>query len=144
MSRQTFSSGRKRRERYVVGDLSLQIGDFLAKFHNRNRQIVVRPTDLPGNDHLQRVYVLRCEPCGANMAQMAVTFGSAGAHPAKAESPVWRQDEPAHGAPSGIGSGPACDRIQEPPAPVSRAHRAAAKAEPQAGCRPTSGSRPFR
>jgi hypothetical protein len=28
---------------------------------NRNRQRVVRATGLPGNDHLQKVYVLRCQ-----------------------------------------------------------------------------------
>lgn len=37
---------------------------------NRNRQVVVRKTDLPGNDHNQVVYVLRCGVCdheyGAN------------------------------------------------------------------------------
>ena len=31
---------------------------------NRNRQRVVRATDLPGNDHLQKIYILRCEDCG--------------------------------------------------------------------------------
>lgn len=39
-------------------------------YRNRNGQIVVRGTQLPGNDHLQRIYVLRCEKCsteyGAN------------------------------------------------------------------------------
>lgn len=39
-------------------------------YRNRNGQIVVRPTGLHGNDHLQRIYVLRCEKCqveyGAN------------------------------------------------------------------------------
>jgi len=37
---------------------------------NRNNQIVVRATTLPGNDHLQYTYVLRCGNCrheyGAN------------------------------------------------------------------------------
>ena len=37
---------------------------------NRNRQGTVRATDLPGNDHLQKIYVLQCEHCrheyGAN------------------------------------------------------------------------------
>lgn len=27
---------------------------------NRNRQTVIRPTGLPGNDHMQYIYVLRC------------------------------------------------------------------------------------
>ena len=33
---------------------------------NRNRQEVVRRTDLAGNDHLQKVYVLRCRDCEFN------------------------------------------------------------------------------
>ncbi|MDP9193492.1 MAG: hypothetical protein M3P06_17505 [Acidobacteriota bacterium] len=32
-------------------------------FINRNRQEVVRKTDLPGTDHGQRIYVLRCGAC---------------------------------------------------------------------------------
>jgi hypothetical protein len=39
-------------------------------YRNKNGQVVVRKTDLPGNDHMQRIYVLRCESCqteyGAN------------------------------------------------------------------------------
>ena len=31
---------------------------------NRNRQTNVRATDLPGNDHLQKIYVLECGDCG--------------------------------------------------------------------------------
>jgi hypothetical protein len=31
---------------------------------NRNRQTVVRSTGLPGTDHLQYVYVVRCGDCG--------------------------------------------------------------------------------
>lgn len=31
---------------------------------NRNRQEVVRRTDLPGNDHLQLTYVVNCRDCG--------------------------------------------------------------------------------
>ena len=31
---------------------------------NRNNQVVVRETDVPGNDHNQYVYVLRCANCG--------------------------------------------------------------------------------
>ncbi len=34
-------------------------------YRNRNGQVVVRRTELPGNDHLQRIYVLRCEKCSA-------------------------------------------------------------------------------
>ena len=33
-------------------------------YRNRNRQIVVRSTNLAGKDHNQYVYVLRCEGCG--------------------------------------------------------------------------------
>jgi len=32
---------------------------------NRNEQEVVCRTNLPGNDHLQKTYVLRCKRCGA-------------------------------------------------------------------------------
>lgn len=32
---------------------------------NRNRQEVIRKTDEPGTDHLQKIYVLRCHPCGS-------------------------------------------------------------------------------
>lgn len=39
-------------------------------YRNRNGQVVVRKTDLPGTDHMQRIYVLRCDACsheyGAN------------------------------------------------------------------------------
>ena len=31
---------------------------------NRNGQIVIRNTDLPGTDHLQTVYQLGCSACG--------------------------------------------------------------------------------
>ena len=33
-------------------------------YKNRNGQIVIRGTDLPGTDHYQYIYVLRCEVCG--------------------------------------------------------------------------------
>jgi len=33
-------------------------------FENRNSQRVVRATGLLGTDHLQEVYLLRCEKCG--------------------------------------------------------------------------------
>jgi hypothetical protein len=36
----------------------------LPGYINRNRQRVIRATDLPGTDHLQKIYVLRCEDCG--------------------------------------------------------------------------------
>jgi hypothetical protein len=31
---------------------------------NRNGQTVIRATGLPGTDHLQYIYVLRCGSCG--------------------------------------------------------------------------------
>jgi Zn finger protein HypA/HybF involved in hydrogenase expression len=31
---------------------------------NRNGQEVLRKTDLPGNDHMQYIVVLRCQKCG--------------------------------------------------------------------------------
>ena len=33
-------------------------------YRNRNGQVVVQKTDVPGNDHNQLVYVLRCSDCG--------------------------------------------------------------------------------
>jgi Zn finger protein HypA/HybF involved in hydrogenase expression len=36
----------------------------LPGYQNRNRQVVLRGTDLSGTDHLQKVYVLRCGDCG--------------------------------------------------------------------------------
>lgn len=33
-------------------------------YRNRNGQVVLRRTDLPGNDHNQMTYVLRCDGCG--------------------------------------------------------------------------------
>ena len=39
-------------------------------YRNRNNQTVIRRTDIPGTDHGQRVYVLKCGRCdreyGAN------------------------------------------------------------------------------
>jgi hypothetical protein len=40
-------------------------GTTVPGYRNRNNQIVVRATGLPGNDHCQTIYVLRCEPCEA-------------------------------------------------------------------------------
>ena len=45
-------------------------GTTVPGYTNRNGQTVIRKTDLPGNDHNQRVYVLECGQCrhhyGAN------------------------------------------------------------------------------
>lgn len=42
----------------------MNLGTTQIGFQNRNQQVVVRKTDLPGNDHNQVVYVLRCGVCG--------------------------------------------------------------------------------
>jgi hypothetical protein len=34
-------------------------------YQNRNGQVVIRATGLPGTDHVQSIYVLRCGSCGA-------------------------------------------------------------------------------
>jgi hypothetical protein len=39
-------------------------GTTVPGFVNPNDQEVIRKTDLPGTDHGQRVYVLRCRRCG--------------------------------------------------------------------------------
>lgn len=33
-------------------------------FVNRNSQVNIRATGLPGSDHGQAIYVLQCQPCG--------------------------------------------------------------------------------
>lgn len=33
-------------------------------FTNPRQQTVVKATNLPGTDHGQKIYVLRCSPCG--------------------------------------------------------------------------------
>ena len=33
-------------------------------YRNRNGQVVLRSTGLPGTDYNQTIYVLRCENCG--------------------------------------------------------------------------------
>jgi hypothetical protein len=43
----------------MMGKGTTEIG-----YRNRNGQVVLRKTDLPGTDHLQITYVLRCEQCG--------------------------------------------------------------------------------
>ena len=49
---------------------SENLGTTTPGFRNLNDQVVVRDTGLPGTDHLQRIYVLRCGSChseyGAN------------------------------------------------------------------------------
>ena len=39
-------------------------GTTIPGYQNRNGQVVVRRTDLPGNDHNQCIYVLNCSGCG--------------------------------------------------------------------------------
>ena len=52
------------------GFLGLSEGRLMSKgttepgYRNRNGQVVLRRTDLPGNDHNQMTYVLRCDGCG--------------------------------------------------------------------------------
>jgi hypothetical protein len=45
-------------------------GTTVPGFENLNNQVVVRATEIPGNDHMQYVYVLKCGYCeheyGAN------------------------------------------------------------------------------
>jgi hypothetical protein len=47
-------SGRKRRGTTEIG------------YRNRNGQTVMRSTDLPGNDHVQKIYVLSCDNCSTH------------------------------------------------------------------------------
>ena len=35
-------------------------------YKNKNGQVVVKPTGLPGTDHNQKIYVLRCDNCNAS------------------------------------------------------------------------------
>ena len=39
-------------------------GTTTVGYENKNRQVVLRRTDIPGNDHLQLVYELECRDCG--------------------------------------------------------------------------------
>ena len=59
-------------------------------YENRNGQVVVEPTDLPGTDQWQRIYVLRCHRCDA-------TYGANG-------SDIWLRKCPncQGGAPVGL------------------------------------------
>jgi hypothetical protein len=45
-------------------------GTTVPGYRNKNCQVTVRATGQPGTDHLQKIYVLRCENCeleyGAN------------------------------------------------------------------------------
>jgi hypothetical protein len=53
---------------YAAGQASGQDGAAPTtelRYVRQNAQRVVRETGLPGNDHLQPVYVLRCGGCGA-------------------------------------------------------------------------------
>ena len=52
-------------------------------FRNRNGQVVVKRTDIPGNDHNQYVYVLECSICGQR-------YGANG-------SDIWQRKCPACG-----------------------------------------------
>jgi hypothetical protein len=50
---------KRRRSSRAKRGVTTQVG-----YTNRNRQTVVRPTGLPGTDHLQSIYVLHCGDCG--------------------------------------------------------------------------------
>ena len=52
------NQSRPKRRRSVPGKTTV------PGYCNRNNQVVVQPTDVPGNDHNQFVYVLRCGNCG--------------------------------------------------------------------------------
>ncbi len=39
-------------------------GTTTVGYKNKHQQVVLRRTDIPGNDHLQWVYELECEDCG--------------------------------------------------------------------------------
>lgn len=39
-------------------------GTTAVGYVNRNDQVVVQSTNLPGNDHNQLIYLLRCHHCG--------------------------------------------------------------------------------
>jgi Zn finger protein HypA/HybF involved in hydrogenase expression len=41
-----------------------EIGTTQPGYANRNGQVVIRNTGLPGTDHLQTVYQLECSNCG--------------------------------------------------------------------------------
>lgn len=58
-------------------------GTTVPGYANRNRQTVLRATDVAGNDHGQKVYVLRCSPCGSE-------YGANG-------SDIWQRKCPACG-----------------------------------------------
>lgn len=59
---------------------------------NRNRQAVVRDTGLPGNDHLQRIHVLRCHLAGFSVlilfARLALTLLVSTSLQAQSHSPL--------------------------------------------------------
>ncbi|HUN86763.1 MAG TPA: hypothetical protein VMU48_20450 [Terracidiphilus sp.] len=41
-----------------------ETGTAQSGYINRNGQVVIRDTGLPGTDHLQRIYQLGCSACG--------------------------------------------------------------------------------
>ncbi|WP_191569649.1 hypothetical protein [Paracoccus yeei] len=60
-----------------------------AGYVNKNGQEVLQATDLPGNDHNQVVYVLRCGSCGHRYGRMDQTSGSGSVRPAGAVQRGW-------------------------------------------------------
>ena len=79
---QTPVSSAVPQRRQISAGATTQIG-----YVNPNRQEVIRPTNKPGTDHRQYVYVLRCRTCGHE-------YGANG-------SDIWLRRCPAHdgGAP---------------------------------------------
>jgi hypothetical protein len=43
--------------------MSENLGTTAPGYVNRNNQLVLRDTGQPGNDHNQRIYVLKCQNC---------------------------------------------------------------------------------
>lgn len=65
---------RERAEQLPAGSTKRSIpprsaGTTALGYRNPNDQVVVRRTGLPGNDHLQKVYVLRCDRAGHGRGQ---------------------------------------------------------------------------
>jgi hypothetical protein len=57
-------------------------------YTNRNSQRVVRATNLPGTDHLQKIHVLRCDDCGSE-------FGATGSDIFQRRWPECQRENPA-------------------------------------------------
>ena len=47
----------------MVAQRATELRTSMPGYRNKNDQVVIRRTNLPGNEHSQRVYVLRCAKC---------------------------------------------------------------------------------